>query len=197
MKAGASRSIRVLIVDDSRDFLDAASDWIERQPGMELCGTAMNGADGLGAIETVRPDLVLMDAFMPELDGFEATRRAKSVAGAPWIVILSFHHGAAIEREAWAAGADAFVPKGELSDQLPSLVERLVAGETPDDPTRPRPGRASGAASASRGADGANAPVERREIQKRSSIVLGFQRLASILGRSAFFGWRRRRFDEV
>ena len=186
------RPIRVLIVDDSRDFLDAVSDWIERQPGMEVVGTAANGADALDATESSRPDLVLMDAFMPFVDGFEATRRLKAVAGAPWVVILSVHHGAAIEREAWAAGADAFLPKGELSDHLPALVERLTSGADRDEPLQPRPGRIGRDASTSREAKNPDAPIERRRSNLQALARLFSAGLASISGRVGHVGWRRR-----
>ena len=114
--------VTVMIVDDSPEFLAAACAWVATYPGMRLIGTARNGEDAVAAVEQSSPDLVLMDAFMPRMDGFEATRATKSRPRAPIVVILSLSEGAAIEREAWAAGADGFLAKREFAAKLPGLL---------------------------------------------------------------------------
>jgi chemotaxis response regulator CheB len=74
---------RVLVVDDSREFRKVVCDWIASQPGLELAGEVVDGSDAVAAVERERPDLVLMDAAMSDMTGFEATRRIKSVPDAP------------------------------------------------------------------------------------------------------------------
>lgn len=115
---------RVLVVDDSEEFREAAAAWISSQTSLELVGTARDGQEALDEVERTRPSLVLMDAFMPGMDGFEATRRIKSRPDAPFVVILSVHDGETMEREAWAAGADAFVAKSDFARAIPDRIRK-------------------------------------------------------------------------
>lgn len=130
----------MLLVDDSDEFLAAASRWIAARTTLRLAGTARNGAEALDWLAGSPAALVLMDCFMPVLDGFETTRRIKSSEGAPWVVLLSVHEGSAMEQEAWAAGADAFLAKSDFASRLPELVRGLVA---PVRPARATPQAAS------------------------------------------------------
>jgi CheY-like chemotaxis protein len=117
----------VLLVDDSEEFLTAASKWIAARTTLRFAGTARNGAEALDWLSRSAASLVLMDCFMPVLDGFETTRRIKSSEGAPCVVLLSVHEGSAMEQEAWAAGADGFLAKSDFASRLPDLVRGLSA----------------------------------------------------------------------
>ena len=116
----------VLVVDDSPTFLAAAAAWVQSQPSMRLVGTVSSGSDAVTAVTRLAPDLVLMDVFMPEMDGFEATREIKSLPGAPIVILLSVSDDSAVEDEARAAGADRFLPKPEFASQLPGLIRELL-----------------------------------------------------------------------
>jgi len=120
-----------MIVDNSPEFLAAACLWIATCPGMRLIGTARNGEEAVAAVERSSPDLVLMDAFMPRMDGFEATRAIKTGPRAPIVVILSLSEGAAMEREARAVGGDGFLAKREFAAKLPGLLRDLF-GAAPE-----------------------------------------------------------------
>ena len=120
---------RVLVVDDSAEFRGVICAWIAARPGLELAATAANGRDAVDAVEPSRPDLVLMDAVMPQMDGFEATRRIKARPGAPLVAILTLHDSETIRRAAAEAGADGFVSKGELHLELPRLLEDLLGDD--------------------------------------------------------------------
>ena len=136
--AGGRRG--VLVVDDSEEFLAVACSWIESQPGLALVGTARNGAEALEAVSRLAPELVIIDSFMPVMDGFAATRAIKTRPGAPAVVMVSVHDGSGIEHEAWAAGADAFVVKANLAVQLPAVLQGLGRdAETSGRPARPAP----------------------------------------------------------
>jgi len=126
-----SQRIGVLVVDVSHEFLSAAGSWIAAQPELTLVGTARDGRSAVDAVERLAPDLVIIDAFMPVMDGFAATRLLKTRKAAPWVVMVSVHEGQAIEHEAWAAGADAFVVKSNLATQMPSVIESLRDGSVP------------------------------------------------------------------
>jgi len=114
--------IRVLVVDDSSEFVAGVESWISAQPDLELVGTAFDGSEATEAVERLEPDLVLMDAVMPEVNGFQATRWIKEKPGAPRVVILTLHDSATAREQAEAAGADGFVAKHDLWNQLPRVI---------------------------------------------------------------------------
>ena len=116
---------RVLVVDDSSDFRRVVCAWIDARPGLELAASAVNGREALDAVERTHPDLVLMDALMPEMDGFEATRRIKADPDPPLIAVLTLHDSVAMRRAAELAGADGFVAKSEFTEALPQLLKKL------------------------------------------------------------------------
>ena len=128
MSVGRS-AVTVLIVDDSEEFLLGACAWVTAQPDLRLAGTARSGAEALVAVERLRPDLVLMDVAMPGMDGLEATRRIKARPGAPLVVMLTFHASQVARQEAWAAGADGFVSKADVSDALHRVIGELLADQ--------------------------------------------------------------------
>jgi DNA-binding NarL/FixJ family response regulator len=109
---------------------------------VHLVGTARNAAGALVAAAELGPDLMIVEAILPGIDGFRLTRALKSTANAPRVVIVTFHASAAARDEAFAAGADGFLAKAEFSDELeallrtwktdpPSLVDRLRTPATP------------------------------------------------------------------
>lgn len=149
----------VLVVDDSDEFLAVACSWIESQPSLSLVGTARNGAEAQEAVARLAPDLVIIDAFMPVMDGFAATRAIKTRRASPWVVMVSVHEGSTMEHEAWAAGADAFVAKSNLADRMPAAIQSLRGGGAVGRPASVRP-------PAQRPED---APIERRAVDSRST----------------------------
>jgi len=120
------RQIRVLLVDENDDFLDGLTAWIAGDPRLRLAGKAHSGHAALEQVERLHPDLALIGASLPDLNGFETTRRIKSRPDAPRVVLLTFHESNAARLEAWAAGADAMVSKAEIPEKLLSVVQDLV-----------------------------------------------------------------------
>lgn len=133
------RNLRILLVDDSEAFKAGARFLLSRDPWLEIVGTADGGRQGVDRARELAPDLVLMDAMMPGMSGFEATALIKSQPGAPRVIVVTLHDTRALRMEAWAAGADDFVPKAALADELIPVIERLFAEtEDVDDPGAPR-----------------------------------------------------------
>ncbi len=126
----------MLLVDDNDDFLDGLTAWIAGDPRLRLAGKAHSGHAALEQVERLRPDLVLIGASMPDLNGFETTRRIKSRPDAPQVVLMTFHESNAARLEAWAAGADALVSKPEIAEKLLSVVQELI--RHPDEASRAR-----------------------------------------------------------
>ena len=119
------KPIRVLVVDDSADFLKGASLWLSGEPRIEIVATASSGSEALELVEEHQPELVLMDVAMPGMSGFEATRRIKSVKGSPHVLLLTFHESETARQEAWAAGADGLIAKADFAKQVAAYVGTL------------------------------------------------------------------------
>jgi CheY-like chemotaxis protein len=118
-----SGTFSVLVVDESEAFLASTRHWIESRRDLHLVGTARSGWAALEAAAELRPDLVIVDAVLPGVDGFRLTRALKARANAPLVVIVTFLASAAAREEAFAAGADGFLAKGDFSDELEAILE--------------------------------------------------------------------------
>lgn len=118
------KRIRVLIADDqwrARQALKALLSVSDPQAEIRIVGEAANGAEALRRVETDRPDVVLMDAQMPVMDGVQATRRIKSDWPRTRIVVLTMY--ASYRAAALDAGADAFLVKGCAVTDLVKAIE--------------------------------------------------------------------------
>jgi DNA-binding NarL/FixJ family response regulator len=117
--------LKVLLVDDNREFLQTAAGFLSRHPAMEIVGQADSGKEALLLVKKVLPELVIMDLSMPEMTGLEATRRIKAMPFPPRVIILTLHESHEASSFAQAAGADDFVTKSEFGDSLVPLIFRL------------------------------------------------------------------------
>ncbi len=105
----------VLVVDDHPSFRASARRMLEAD-GYEVVGEAEDGAAALAAAQRLRPDLVLLDVRLPDVDGFEVARRLLAINGpAPQIVLTSSHDSADLGEALATSGARGFIPKYELT----------------------------------------------------------------------------------
>ena len=104
----------VLIVDDHPSFRASARAILEAD-GFEVAGEAEDGESALDAAGRLHPDVVLLDVQLPDLDGFEVTRRLTSNGGGPCVVLVSSRDGSDFGPLVESSGARGFVPKSELS----------------------------------------------------------------------------------
>jgi DNA-binding NarL/FixJ family response regulator len=104
----------VLIVDDHDGFRDSARALLESE-GFEVIGTCADGASALAAVERLRPEVVLLDVQLPDLDGFAVAERLATVIHPPSVVLVSSREAAAYRPRLEAAAACGFLPKGELT----------------------------------------------------------------------------------
>lgn len=115
----------ILIVDDNprvrRDLCSA----LALDEHFEIVAEAANGIEALQAAEQLKPDVVLMDLGMPEMDGYEATRLLKARRLAKHVIILTVHAYPAARQRAEAAGADAFIVKGADLQEMLSTIETI------------------------------------------------------------------------
>ncbi len=112
------------MVDDQMRARRSVKALLDTWPQIEEVRQAATGRQALLLVEESRPDVVLMDARMPEMDGLEATRRIKAAWPQVKVILLSMYPEYA--GEALAAGADAYVGKGEPPDRLLSVLSAIV-----------------------------------------------------------------------
>jgi DNA-binding NarL/FixJ family response regulator len=106
---------RILIVDDHPSFRATAKTLLTAD-GFEVVGEASDGRSALEAARRLKPDLVLLDVQLPDMDGFTVTSELCERTGAcPKVVLTSSHDEADFGSIVLRCGAAAFVPKGELS----------------------------------------------------------------------------------
>src|SRR3989440_4411438 len=105
----------VLIVDDHPSFRASARALLQAE-GFEVVGEAADGAEALRAAEELRPDVVLLDVQLPDIDGFEvAAELARRNGRAPAVVLTSSRDGSDFGPLVTQSGARGFVPKADLS----------------------------------------------------------------------------------
>jgi DNA-binding NarL/FixJ family response regulator len=104
----------LLIVDDHTSFRVAARKLLEHH-GYQVLGEACDGTSALEAVRQLRPDVVLLDVQMPDVDGFEVAARLTAAGGAPAVVMVSSRDGEDFGDLVKHSGALGFIGKGDLS----------------------------------------------------------------------------------
>jgi DNA-binding NarL/FixJ family response regulator len=121
--------MRIFLVDDSVAFLEAATAFLSTAPGVEIVGRALSGREALAQVTQLRPDVVLLDVVMPDMNGLETTQRIKAEAHAPRVIILTLHDDLEYRIAAKTVGADGFVSKAAFGTQLLPLLQALFTGD--------------------------------------------------------------------
>jgi DNA-binding NarL/FixJ family response regulator len=104
----------ILIVDDHPSFRASARRLLEAD-GFDVVGEAQDGLSAIEAVRNLRPEIVLLDVQLPDLDGFEIASRLTNGGAGPAVVLTSSRDRCDVEPFAADAGAVGFVPKSELS----------------------------------------------------------------------------------
>ena len=110
----------VLIVDDHETFRESASALLEAG-GFTVVGEAADGGAAVAEAERLRPQVVLLDIHLPDLDGFAVAERLTAIANPPYVVLISSRDAATFGARLAAAPARGFISKRDLSG--PALAE--------------------------------------------------------------------------
>ena len=122
------RQIRVLLVDDHAFVRSGVKAILEFEDGIEVIGEAGSGLEAIEKAASLKPDLIVMDVNMPELDGIEATRRIKEKHPSISIIVLTVNDEELFLIEAVRAGAASFLLKDSSSDQLINSIRAVAEG---------------------------------------------------------------------
>ena len=126
MSGEGAVSIRLLIADDHALVRSGLRSMLEREPGIEIVGEARNGREAVELCRSLRPDLILMDVRMPDMDGLEATRAIKRELPETGVLMVTMHECGDYTLEATKAGAAGYVLKDAPRNELISAVRRVV-----------------------------------------------------------------------
>ena len=124
-------TVRVVIADDQQLVRTGFRMILEAEPDIEVVGEATNGHDAIRVSNELRPDVILMDIRMPELDGIEATKRLMANSDRPHtkVLILTTFDLDAYVFDALRAGASGFLLKDAPAAQLASAIRMIAAGD--------------------------------------------------------------------
>jgi DNA-binding NarL/FixJ family response regulator len=117
---------RLLIVDDHDLMRKSTHVMLEGEPDLEVIGEAVNGRQALELCRQLRPDVVLMDVRMPEMDGLTATRAIKEEMPAISILMVSAYESEDYRREAASAGAAGYILKDADRNELLEAVRAAL-----------------------------------------------------------------------
>lgn len=122
-------TIRILVADDHAIVRDGLRLLIQTQPDFVVVGEAGNGRDAVARVCRLRPDVVLLDIAMPELNGIEAARRIGARSPATKVVILSMYGTSEHFHQAIRAGAVGFIVKESAGVEVIQAIRAAHAGQ--------------------------------------------------------------------
>ena len=122
--------LRVFLADDHAIFRDGVRALLQRHEGIEVVGEAGDGHEAIIEIERTRPDVVVMDIAMPNLNGLEVTRRLRKKMPRTRVLVLSMYEDADFVQQILEAGASGYVLKGSASRELLEALAVVRKGQT-------------------------------------------------------------------
>ena len=118
---------RILLVDDHKLFRQGLRSLLERIPGVQIAGEAENGKEAVALCERLRPDIVIMDVTMPDLNGVEATRRIVASCPGTRVLVLSMYSSKRFVEDMVKAGASGYLLKTCDFNELSSAIAAIRA----------------------------------------------------------------------
>jgi DNA-binding NarL/FixJ family response regulator len=125
----ATAKIRVLCVDDHPIVRDGVAALINLQPDMVLAGAAATGGEALERFMESSPDVALVDLRLPDMSGFDLIKKIKTRSPNARIIVLSSHDGDVDIQRALEAGAQGYVAKGLVRDELLDVIRSVHSGK--------------------------------------------------------------------
>ena len=178
-----ARQLRVLLADDHVTVRHGLRLLIDGQPDMKVVAEASDGAAAVQRALEVKPDVVVMDISMPDLNGSHATETLKTLLPDTKILILTRHTDTSYVQRLLRSGASGYVLKQSASEELVRAIRRVVTGQTYLDPAITEQALGSIAAvGADRSAAGKG--LSKREEDVLRFVALGFltREIATQLG---------------
>ncbi len=119
---------KIILADDHALFIRGINRLLSEKKNIEVIGEAKDGAELLELLETLQPDMVLIDISMPKVNGIEAVRKIKKLYPEIKILILSMHKSKEYLNSTISAGADGYILKEDSDNELFSAIETVREG---------------------------------------------------------------------
>lgn len=132
LRCKSQKPIRTLVVDDSPMAIGAIRVLLEKRNEIQLVGFAGDGEEGVSQAQDLQPDLILMDLQMPKLDGLSATRKIRDGRADVRIIVITLNHGEEVRQACQKGGADGFVVKDRLYQDLLAEIQRIFGWHAPE-----------------------------------------------------------------
>src|SRR5260370_10195649 len=120
------KPLRILIADDHDLMRRGVKTLVESHTGWEVCGEATTGREAVAKVEELKPDVLILDISMPDLNGVEGARRVRKASANTEILILSMHYYDQLIREIGDAGVRGYIVKSDSDRDLIIAVETLA-----------------------------------------------------------------------
>ncbi|MBP6180332.1 response regulator transcription factor [Flavobacterium sp.] len=121
-------TIRVVLTDDHVFVRDGIKSLLENEANIEVVGEATDGLEALKIVETVKPDLLILDIRMPNLTGIEVVEKLRAQNNMVKIVMLSMHESEEYVLKSIKAGADGYLLKGSSKEEFLKAVHTVANG---------------------------------------------------------------------
>ena len=126
VSASGMKPVRVFLAADHEMVRHGTRLLLEKQPDFVVCGEARNGREAVTLAEKLKPDIVILDYEMPELNGLEATRQIKRLVPSAEILIFTGHEEEKVVHDVFEAGAKSYIVKTDVSQHLLEAVRSLA-----------------------------------------------------------------------
>jgi DNA-binding NarL/FixJ family response regulator len=120
-------SKRILVVDDNAPIRGLVRRFVESRPGLEVCGEATDGLEGIQKVRELNPDLIVLDFLMPGMNGLQAAVLLHQIVPNAPIILFTFYKDAISSDLAQAAGVASILSKTDQLATLADEVQRLTA----------------------------------------------------------------------
>jgi len=129
-----ANKLKVLLVDDHALVRRGFRRMLEDESSFQIVGEASDGQEAIERAEELRPDVIVMDCALPQVNGIEASRRILRKQPHIGILMLSMHSENTLVRQALDAGAKGYILKNAMDLDLVSAIKKIAAGKTVLDP---------------------------------------------------------------